>query len=263
MESNNTRRRRQPPPFSQVGVLNRVKESKVLLSGERSGVYYSKTKEMEFSPYVNYIPINYLTIRNETLTMDEEYINYDEPNYIARSSIVGTSNFEDIQRIMHVTGRTIRKITGCYSLIYENKAHILACILPENLVYQKLHILSKGTIDLSKVIVFIDSELDRTSFPVTSLRTLYRTELLPKIIETSCVVFKVPLAFIMENCFYRKDSTLPLNIQERKKVKEEMLESFRNVKRGIVVPEPSFETRTTTVSMVAPSPIPNTITVST
>lgn len=225
---NTRRRRRKPTPsFSQVGVLSTVREVELYYNRYSNG---SPIPLLETSIYVNYIPLTYLA--QDTYEADKErYINYDEPKNVMADRYGSNTRFDEFSNVLKTTGRRIYKSIGSYTLIHNGNPHIVACILPENLVYQRLYILKEGKIDLSKVIILIDKQLDETSFPENSIRTLYRTELLPQIVQTSCTVFKVPLDFIKDNCFYKKDM-LPINIEERRRFKQEMLEDFRNSKKS-------------------------------
>lgn len=214
------------PLFLQIETLGKVKTQRMTLE---MSPYGGSRIELYFSPYVSFIPIQYLAITDRDKT-DEEYVNRDveermSVNYHSRMD--EHLGFATLNQYLSSTGSSPAKLKGFATLVFENRAHVIATILPENLVYQKLHFLKHGTIDLSKVIILIDSALDSTSFPSPRVREMYRKELLPMILETSCTVFKVPIEFIMSSCFYNKEEFLPTNIHERRVAKVEIVEMFR------------------------------------
>lgn len=224
------RRRKSLPPFAQVGTFNTIKTLPAIAADSDYNGHRS-IDNLSYSPYVNLIPLQYLTERKIGIS-DEAYVNYDGEEHMRYASMSQNSEdvFEYLRMAVQMSGRYTNssRMKGCMLLMYNNIPCVLPAILPENLVYQKLHILKYGTIDLLKVIVLIDSELDSTSFPSNFIRTIYRNELLPNIVQTSCTVFKVPLSFIKENCFYDKTGDIfPSNLIERRKAKQEFIEDFK------------------------------------
>jgi hypothetical protein len=117
-----------------------------------------------------------------------------------------------------------------YSL-YLNEAmgmkipHILAVILPENYLYVKHHLLVHDTIPLDKVVVLVNKELDETSFAPAAFRKLYK-DLMFKVLKSSCDVWKVPLQFILDNCFLGDYKLKEENISKRKREVDEIIDEF-------------------------------------
>lgn len=118
---------------------------------------------------------------------------------------------------------------GPYSLYMgegaDRTSHVLACVLPENYLYVKYHILLHNTIPLDRVVVFVNKELDETSFRPTAFRTLYR-ELMKDVLSSSAQVWKVPHEFIMEKCFLKAHKLKEKNIIKKKKEQEELVKEF-------------------------------------
>lgn len=105
--------------------------------------------------------------------------------------------------------------------------HILPVILPQNLYYQRMHLLLYGSIDLEYVIFLVDEQLERKDFPIPSLRTFYQGRLKEAIKTTGSQVYLVPVSFIYENCFVQKfqlKSKLP---KERRMEKDSLVAIFR------------------------------------
>lgn len=116
--------------------------------------------------------------------------------------------------------------TEAYSRVYTPQ--VLAVILPENYVYQKWHILTHGTIDLSKVIVLVNRELDDTDFHHKNFRAYYRKYLLPVLNELKVEVWKVPVSFMEEYCFHNGITFEKTAFMERRQETETIFTSFRN-----------------------------------
>lgn len=104
--------------------------------------------------------------------------------------------------------------------------HVLAVVLPENYLYMKYRILVDGVIDLSKVIILVDRELDTTSFKVPTFRKFYREKLQKEIMKTNCDVWEVPAEFIKSKCFIPQFTMKGIKLEERRKLKAELIESF-------------------------------------
>jgi hypothetical protein len=126
--------------------------------------------------------------------------------------------------------RTYTTATSALSLYLGNNEkwnpHVLAVVLPENYVYLKYKLLTQNVLDLSKVIILMDRELDTTAFPKQPFRKLYREGLMPHIMKSSCDVWKVPQSFIREKCFVEPFSLRGIGPLERKKVLEQLIEGF-------------------------------------
>lgn len=109
----------------------------------------------------------------------------------------------------------------------ETNPHILAVIEPEDLIYQKLHLLLHGTLDMEKVIILIDRQLDATDFPNKAFRAFYKKYILPELAKYKCNIWKVPLDFIKESCFHKKISIKETNILKRKQLIKSLIEQFK------------------------------------
>lgn len=127
--------------------------------------------------------------------------------------------------------RSYGGVIGNYSLcrIDDNNImhhHILPVILQENFYYQILHLIRYGSIDMSKVIILIDKELENSSFEVPGLRTFYIGRIKSIIQKTAAQAWYVPLSFIHEQCFVSK-LTLPYDtIAEKRQVKTVIKDIF-------------------------------------
>lgn len=105
---------------------------------------------------------------------------------------------------------------------------ILAVILPENLIYQKLHIIHHGTIDMSKVIILVNRELDSTAYPNKAFRTSYKKNFEPLLKNIKADVWKVDQKWIIDNCFMQKLKIDDKNIVRRKEKIKELIQAFLN-----------------------------------
>lgn len=116
----------------------------------------------------------------------------------------------------------------CMSRI-NNLIPIIVAVTPrKNLVYQKLHMLLHGEIDLTKCILLIDRELDSPSiFPEPKWRTnVWMKHLLPWIKTLDIEAVKVPNSYIREMCFLPDLRSRVTTLEERRKEKEEIVKSF-------------------------------------
>lgn len=125
-------------------------------------------------------------------------------------------NFFTMKRC-HFGMRTYSGYVGHFSMYINESgaasAQIIAVILQENLIYQKLHIVKYGCIDLTKVVILVNSDIDNTSYPHKPFRTLYKKFIEPEFKKYGFDVWKVPKSFIDENCFMKpyqlKSKSLP------------------------------------------------------
>jgi len=143
-------------------------------------------------------------------------------------------SFIDGQPI-RISARTFGASIGQLTCFLETERHsrvytpqVMAIILPENYVYQKQHVLVHGTIDLSKVIVLVNRELDSTDFHNKNFRAYYRKHRLPMLNELKVDVWKVPVSFIEENCFHGGITLEAVSFMDKKKEIETIYDSFRN-----------------------------------
>lgn len=127
--------------------------------------------------------------------------------------------------------RSYNGLVSPFSLIIRNgdreySPHILAVIPPENFIYMKYEWLLTGNIDLSKIVILIDRELDNTEFPNKPFRALYKKEIQPYLETLNTTIAKVPIEYIKEKCFVGKYKLKSRNIIERKKEIEKITENF-------------------------------------
>lgn len=157
----------------------------------------------------------------------EHFLNCDKPissGSIESTSINNTSEMAskfNCTRGVDFTLRTFSGLLGDYSLAVKDESgqftyHILAVVLPENLFYQKLHLLMTGEIDMSYVIFLVDEQLQSTEFPIRGLRTFYLGRLKSMLQATTGKIHFVPKEFINKACFIE-------NFQPSRKIKERKL----------------------------------------
>lgn len=170
-------------------------------------------------------------IINKYLKEDSRLLFDDWDNY----SYHGESSFEHIgtsatYRLGNGHSNKGRVTLAPYTFTFEDDydiqiPYVMAVTLPENYIYHKLSILKNGYIDLSKVIILIDRELDTPAFPNKYLRAYFREYIYPKIIETNCDVWEVPQTFIKYNCFLGRYSQTG-TIEERRERFGELVNNF-------------------------------------
>lgn len=105
---------------------------------------------------------------------------------------------------------------------------IVMVVHKKNLLYQRLHFLLRGELDLSKCMLFVDRELDSPSvFPEKAFRAnIWMKHILPWIKTLDIDVWKVPASFIEENCFMPQYKVKGKTVEEKRKEKEEMVKIF-------------------------------------
>lgn len=136
---------------------------------------------------------------------------------------------------MRINARTFSASLGQLTCFLETERYsrvfipqVMAVILPENYVYQKEHVLLHGTIDLSKVVVLVNRELDDTEFHNKNFRAYYRKHLLPILNSLKVDVWKVPVSFMEENCFHGAITLEKTSFMEKKQELEGIYQGFRN-----------------------------------
>lgn len=136
---------------------------------------------------------------------------------------------------MRINARTFNVSLGQLTCFLESERwsrvytpQVMAVILPENYVYQKQYVLVHGKIDLSKVIVLVNRELDNTDFHSKNFRAYYRKHLLPILNELKVDVWKVPLSFIQENCLHGGIALEATSFMDKKKETEDIYHKFRS-----------------------------------
>lgn len=137
-------------------------------------------------------------ISNNTREMHDAFGKWDVFQYTLRSCNGTVGNF-------HITTNTDGPANPTF--------HILPVILPQNLYYQRLHILLHGSVDLEHVVFLVNEELESDTFPIKGLQAMYVGRLKKILAATSGQVMLVPRGFIEDNCFI-----LPFELAARKPV---------------------------------------------
>lgn len=188
---------------------------------------------------------------------------------LARSMYVGKNFNDDFERTFcRLKQRSFSTLTGMYSLFLKPvnrwtvaqidripevySPHVLAVILPENYLYMKYKFLLEGVIDLSKVIILVDRDLNTPQFYKQPVRKLYKEMILPKIMETSCQIWEVPKEFILENCFIKDFDIKTFPVRERKTVTKELIQKFKESINHETKSEEEFEKLLTRGSFLNP-----------
>lgn len=166
-----------------------------------------------------------------------EWMEYDIPismNYMSRCIYYARSREsigESILSPMKISQRSYTAMSHMYSLSElkneEAIPHVLAVVLPENYLYLKYKLLVDNTLDMSKVIILINKNMDTPQFECKPFRKLYRDFLKPKIEETACDVWKVPLDYIVSSCFMRGYSLMNLGMKERRVISQSLIDGFK------------------------------------
>lgn len=173
-----------------------------------------------------------------------EHLNYfiKDRNAVNLSQVTDSgSSFDFTERAfltgeaMKLDGRTFSVSLGSLTCFLETERYsrvytpqVMAIILPENYVYQKQHVLLHGTIDLSKVVVLVNRELDDADFHHKNFRAYYRKHILPILNTLKVDIWKVPVSFMEENCFHGDITLEKTSFMEKKKEIEDIYENFRN-----------------------------------
>lgn len=126
----------------------------------------------------------------------------------------------------------ISAFTFCVKNQEEYIPHIIATTLPENLEYHKLRAIAGFPVDLSKVIVLIDRELDTPRFAIKPARKMYREFFRNSLLDSCCDIWEVPLEFIIKSCFlgnYEQTGS----ITQRRKAKNELIDLFLTPKHQV------------------------------
>lgn len=127
--------------------------------------------------------------------------------------------------------RTYTGSIGLYSMTEHvgttRKAHILATITQKDFHYQRMHIFLTGAIDMSRVIILVNEELENPEFSVPGLRKLYIGRLKPQIRETACQVYLVPDGYIDNTCFMKPFSLSSKKITDKQKEIDSLGKMFK------------------------------------
>ncbi len=107
------------------------------------------------------------------------------------------------------------------------KFHIMAAVLPEDYYYQALHLMWRGSLDLSRVVILVNEELEKKTFINKSLHTIYIGRLKPLIKRTAAKIFLVPDGFIQKTCFKYQEIPKYLTPKDKVRGKESYIEMFK------------------------------------
>jgi hypothetical protein len=111
---------------------------------------------------------------------------------------------------------------------------MLLTIPRENYEDVKVEYLTRGRVDMSKCVMFIDRMLDSTDFPNKSMRGMYIRYFKPYIESLGVNIAKVPAEYILDKCFHTTDIKITeKSIVEKKKKIDEVVEQFL---RGVKAP---------------------------
>lgn len=258
---------RQMTPFSELIPLIYLNKARYSIENHASGAhlysnYFShfnkwKGKQKEINELYNgkklndlfYTAINYYGREKNIITQEvknqvNDYLQYDK--CISLESLLGRRMYGNSKEgvMNHFKGKSIdsefyfRSYTGYVSplsmyLDDENNdmiPYIMAVVLPENYIYQKLNIIKNKEIDLNKIIILVDRELDSPDFPNKAFRTFYKQEIEPYLTTLTCDVWKVPTEYIIEKCFLPKFRLKEKNVIKRKAEIEGIIKEFINNK---------------------------------
>lgn len=175
-----------------------------------------------------------------------EYIYFDKNISLGATTMEWANTSTKIQNsfftkfsIMRM--RSYNGIVGPLSLFLDGENEkvplILGVVLPENYIYQKMHIMMHNTLDMTKVILLVDRELDSTQFPNKPLRALYKKYLEPEYKKYNMDIWKVPKEFILENCFQKDHSLQGKTILEKKKEISTLIQTFKEEYASVSEPE--------------------------
>jgi hypothetical protein len=138
------------------------------------------------------------------------------------------------------TMRSYQGQIGCLSMIINHEPAVMACTLPEDYMNHRAAWMMDKVLDTSKVVVFVDKELDNPEYPIPAAREFYRKHVEPFLKSTKAAIFKVPLEFIKEKCFLSNEVELQsTKIKDKKEELDKMIDAFLN---GLSAPqqEPSI-----------------------
>lgn len=154
----------------------------------------------------------------------------------------GTDRESTIRNINTFTRRMHQRSYNCWNSVFTSflqgpndpvtyaseqyYPELLAVILPENYLYMKYNLLVHNTIDLSKVIILVDRELNTAQFEKKAYRKFYQEAFLPHIMKSACDVWEVPKEFITENCFLGDVSFKGMGPIKKREIVDDMINQF-------------------------------------
>lgn len=143
---------------------------------------------------------------------------------------------------------------------------VLAVVKPEDFLYQKYHIIRYGSVDLNRVTILVDRELDSVDFPKPALRKLYKSTIEPILKTLKCKIWKVPMSFIKDNCFLPPFKLLSSSSRAMRKEREQIVDSLYSylaldeTKKALIgkdsdtITIPTYPNGTTTDTWIASGP---------
>lgn len=226
--------------MEQTGVKTTARKRNLFKGGMRG---FANTAFLDGYPSTSSKEVS-VGILKKTIRYANQYLFFDEPIYptkqIDPSSFYYTTMRETIingisQKSFLFTQRSYSGYMSPYSLYRMERypiytPHVLAVVRPEHYMWLKLNFLLTGNIDMSKVVILIDNQLDTTLFPYTGFKSLYKA-VKPEILKTSAQIWRVPQEFIQENCFLPKFELKEKNIIKRKEEINKLIEEFYESER--------------------------------
>ncbi|MEI6186916.1 MAG: hypothetical protein WCP46_00240 [Alphaproteobacteria bacterium] len=210
------------------------------LTGEHVDMFKATLKDKE-NP-LSYFIYNLITdgsghdsIKGSVDTYVNAYLGQENPLLLENSGWI--HRYDNITENVFKEGlttinmRTFSASMGSYSLFRNTSAEILPVVLPivlpENYMYQKLHILLHGTIDMTKVIFLVDKDLQGTSYPHKAFRTMYKKYVEPHLLATKAQIYYVPFEFMKDYCYIGGNELKEKSIIGRKKEISQIISQFK------------------------------------
>lgn len=104
--------------------------------------------------------------------------------------------------------------------------HIIGVCLPENYLYHRIRAMLGLPLDLSKVEILMNRELDTPRFVRKPVRKYYRDNIKETLLSLNCNIWEVPHSFIMENVFIQRYKLQGKRISEKKREIEALAKLF-------------------------------------
>lgn len=256
-------RRKSPSlPFQQIETTNEVAEMKVWNNSSYNTAIEHFPRGIVSSVYCNLIPLHCVFINtkkrwntsllsesckpddfsekaNNLLSIDDKQCYYtmiNQSNNWCRNPEHIINNEEIRFGLSGSIKRTWRSALGAYNFfvgteVTNTKPTMISVILPENLEYHRLRYAAEMPVDLSKVIILIDKEIFNTTYPIKPARAFFKKHILPEVMKSSCTVFKVPMSYILKNCFhteYEFEGKGISALKEHKDIKDKFINSEIN-----------------------------------
>lgn len=178
--------------------------------------------------------------KGEAYTWMDEYLQYDGMASITNmsNSVYSVNRKSAIPRCFNgdswpanIGMRTWKGFTTPYSLYIcgdddQWSPLIVATVLPENYLYQKMRILNGQGIDLTRVIILVATETMQTGFLKKGAKMVFKQQILPELDKVAADVWYVPQSFIREKCFVQDYQLQSSGLLPRKREKEAYVKGF-------------------------------------